>query len=179
MADNRPAAEIMSAGLRKGLTDRLKITDTGMVGTRVVTARDIEEVFEGGVEIDYAHTFEATTPAQGIVDLVCLHCDMAIPDVAVTLGAVTTTDKPGVSKVRLKATANVRTHVCGQQPLPMPRPPESEGQVGMDDEALDAEEAALRTSEDEDPDAEADAIERLEAAPSVIEDDDLLPGEGA
>lgn len=113
-------------------------------GVQVVTARDIIEVFEEEVVADYEHTFSVTTPATGHVDLVCLHCGQTIPDVAVTLGAVTTTEKPGVSKVRLKATANVRNHVCGQmstKDVTPPAQPEVEGQESAfeDDDLLPGE----------------------------------------
>lgn len=163
MTDNRSIATIVDEARSEALNARLRVVDTALAkdlkGVSVITARDIFEVFAQPVDgLERPHAFEATTPASGIVDLVCLHCDQPIKDVAVALGAVTTTDKPGISKVRLKATANVRNHVCGQQPLPEPRPPEVEGQVGMDDEAEQSDAAA---------------IERIEG----VFDDDLLPGE--
>lgn len=161
MADNRALVEILDEQRKTALVDRLKSLSAmvgEMEGVSFVTARDIEEVFDGEFEADYDHRFVAETPAHGLVDLVCPQCHQVIPDVPVELIAVVSKEGDGPSKVKVKGKAGAKVHVCGQVSIPRPEP-EVEGQV----EAFTEEDSA----------AEADAIERLEGAEGL--DDDLLP----
>lgn len=163
MSDIRAVPVILDEKRKAALVDRLKsmsaFTGEELEGVSFVTARDIEEVFDGEFEADYAHRFVAETPASGYVDLICPSCKEAIPDVLVSLVAVLNKEGNGPSKVKVKAKADARVHVCGQRPLPNPVGPEVEGQT----EAFSEEDAA----------AEADAIERLEGAAEL--DEELLP----
>lgn len=173
MADNRPVAEQVLDAAQQALTARLRLADgLPLEGVAIVTARDLQEVFTSDYEADYSHFAELETPARLVVDMLCPNCQQVIPDVSAHLDAIQSRESPGgPSKVRLKLTAKTMNHVCGQQTFPRPADPEVEGQVGMDEAALDDEEAALREAED----AEDEAIERLESAPAVLDDDDLLP----
>lgn len=138
MADNRPVAEIVDEQRHQALINVLRplesIDEQLRDGLLVATARDIEEVFNAPFEADYGHKAEVETPAHLMVDVTCLSCHQVIPDVAATLNAVTTTEKEGVGKVKLKLKHDALVHTCGQLPLPkVPADPEVEGQVGMDD----------------------------------------------
>lgn len=170
MSDIRAVPVILDEKRKAALVDRLKsmsaFTGEELEGVSFVTARDIEEVFDGEFEADYDHRFVAETPASGYVDLICPSCKEAIPDVLVSLVAVLTPPcrssaavaAHGADRVSQEL-ARVRVHVCGQRPLPKPVGPEVEGQT----EAFSEDDAA----------AEADAIERLEGAAEL--DEELLP----
>ena len=167
MADDRPVAEQVMDHLQEALTARLRLADDeNLEGVAIVTARDLQEVFTADYPADYSHFAELETPARLRVDMLCPNCQQVIPDVSAHLDAIQSRESPGgPSKVRLKLTAKTMNHVCGQQPLPRPADPEVEGQVSMDEAALDDEEAALREAED----AEDEAIERLESQPALAE----------
>lgn len=165
MTDNRTVADILDEQRKNALMDRLKslsaLAGDELEGISIVTARDIDEVFAGPFEADYSHKAELATPAHLVVDLECLSCHQTIPDVPATLSAVTTTEKEGVGKVKMRLKADAQVHTCGQMALPkVPAAPEVEGQVGMDD-----------PRDDEAEQAEAEAVARLEE----VADDDLLP----
>lgn len=162
MPDIRDIPTILDEQRKAALVDRLKSLSAmagELEGVSFVTARDIEEVFNGEFEADYAHRFVAETPARGLVDLVCPQCRQVIPDVAVELVAVESKEGDGPSKVKVKIKAEPKVHVCGQISVPRTVEPEVEGQT----EAFSEEDAA----------AEADAIERLEGAAEL--DEELLP----
>lgn len=148
MADNRPTAEQLSDQLQQALVARLRevsnisdgpegtVFSGNLPGVRIVTARDIAEVFSGTYDVDYAHTFEAETPARGLVDVVCPDCHEIIPDVSVALKAARSSEDGTSAKVKIKAKTEPQIHVCGQRSIPRPQPPEVEGQVGMDDDEV-------------------------------------------
>lgn len=140
MSDNRPIHEIVDEQRKAALVDRLQSLSAmagELEGVSFVTARDIEEVFREDVELDYAHRFTATTPATGLVDMVCPACKSVIPDVLLSLSSVQTREEgAGSSKVKIKAKAEAKVHVCGQLPLPK-GPVEVEGQTEAFEEADD------------------------------------------
>ena len=136
--DNRDPLVINDETRKVALEARLRTITAvdDLNGVRIITARDIEEVFEEDVPMEYPHRFEVETPAIGLVDLVCPQCHEVIPDVNAKLTAVTSKEGEAPSKVKLKLKADTKVHVCGQMSTRSvtPEPPEVEGQVGMDED---------------------------------------------
>jgi len=132
MTDDRDPLLINDETRKASLEGRLRTVTAvdDLNGVRIITARDIEEVFDEGVPMDYPHRFEVETPADGLVDIVCPQCRMTIPDVSAQIIAVQSKEGEKPGKIRLKLRAEAHSHVCGQASLrdASPEPPEVEGQ---------------------------------------------------
>lgn len=131
MPDHRPIDVQVDEQRKTALTDRLQslsALEGDLEGVAFITARDIEEVFDTELELDYDSQFTATTPARGLIDMTCPQCHLTIPDVPVKVWSEQKREEgDGTSKVKLKFKTDAQVHVCGQ--IPLPKAPEVEGQT--------------------------------------------------
>lgn len=148
MADNRSPIDIIDTQRKESLVALLRPVaplpeDHEWSGVQVVTARDILEVFEEDLELDYPDKATVTTPAHIWVDIVCPQCHQTIPDQHGELIASVTKDGEKPGKVRAKLKIEAAVHVCGQRSTRdvTPQPPEAKGQEPAfeDDDLLPGE----------------------------------------
>lgn len=131
MPDHRPIDVQVDEQRKTALVDRLQslsALEGDLEGVSFITARDIEEVFDTELELDYDSQFTATTPARGLIDMACPSCHVLIPDVPVKVWSEQKREEgDGTSKVKLKFKTDAKVHICGQ--LPLPKGPEVPGQT--------------------------------------------------
>lgn len=148
MSDERSPIDIIDTQRKAALVALLRPVaplpeDHEWGGVQVVTARDILEVFDEELEIDYPNKATVTTPAAVWIDVVCPQCRQTIPDQHGTITASVTKDGEKPGKVRAKLRIEAAVHVCGQASTRdvTPQPAEVEGQKPAfeDDDLLPGE----------------------------------------
>ena len=121
--------------LRRELSERkIDVVGGEMDGVPVLTVPALDEalaaVFDQPVPPAGERNAEVETPATVLVHAFCPRCGISNP-VLVTLSPILEVE-PGVAHLKVKAKMKPRTHVCGQEPLPVGSNV-AEGQFSFDD----------------------------------------------
>lgn len=142
--------------LRRELSERkIDVVGGELDGVPVLTIPALDEaiaaVFDQPVPAAGETRAEVETPATVLVHAFCPKCGVSNPvNVSLTPELLV---EPGIQHLRVKAKSKPRTHVCGQEALPL-GDPIAEGQTGFDFDAIVGQttEETIATRDAEPPD---------------------------